>query len=66
MLLIFLPLSFNMCNKFPIRFDIILSTCVHFIKTPQPNHGRNSKCLKVRGPFVQTLCIEKDSYMDAI
>ena len=22
--------------------------------------------LKVRGPFVQTLCIEKDSYMDAI
>ena len=24
------------------------------------------KCLKVRGPFVQTLCIEKDSYMDAI
>ena len=21
---------------------------------------------KVRGPFVQTLCIEKDSYMDAI
>ena len=21
--------------------------------------------LKVRGPFVQTLCIEKDSYMDA-
>ena len=24
------------------------------------------KLLKVRGPFVQTLCIEKDSYMDAI
>ena len=24
------------------------------------------KYLKVRGPFVQTLCIEKDSYMDAI
>ena len=22
--------------------------------------------IKVRGPFVQTLCIEKDSYMDAI
>ena len=22
------------------------------------------KLLKVRGPFVQTLCIEKDSYMD--
>ena len=22
--------------------------------------------LKVRGPFFQTLCIEKDSYMDAI
>ena len=22
--------------------------------------------LKVRGPFVQTLCIEKDSYMDTI
>ena len=22
--------------------------------------------LKIRGPFVQTLCIEKDSYMDAI
>ena len=22
--------------------------------------------VKVRGPFVQTLCIEKDSYMDAI
>ena len=22
--------------------------------------------LKVSGPFVQTLCIEKDSYMDAI
>ena len=22
--------------------------------------------LKVRGPFDQTLCIEKDSYMDAI
>ena len=22
--------------------------------------------LKVRGPFVQTLCIEKESYMDAI
>ena len=22
--------------------------------------------LKVRSPFVQTLCIEKDSYMDAI
>ena len=21
---------------------------------------------KVRGPFVQTLCIEKDSYMDTI
>ena len=21
---------------------------------------------KVRGPFVQTLCIEKESYMDAI
>ena len=25
-----------------------------------------SKSLKVRGHFVQTLCIEKDSYMDAI
>ena len=24
------------------------------------------KIFKVRGPFVQTLCIEKDSYMDAI
>ena len=23
-------------------------------------------CFKVRGPFVQILCIEKDSYMDAI
>ena len=22
--------------------------------------------VKVRGPFVQTLCIERDSYMDAI
>ena len=22
--------------------------------------------LKVRGPFVQNLCIEKDSYMDAL
>ena len=22
--------------------------------------------LKVRGPFIQTLCIEKDSYMDTI
>ena len=22
--------------------------------------------IKMRGPFVQTLCIEKDSYMDAI
>ena len=22
--------------------------------------------LKVRGPFVQTLCIEKESYIDAI
>ena len=22
--------------------------------------------VKVRGPFVQTLCIEKDSYMDPI
>ena len=25
-----------------------------------------SRNLKVRGPFVQTLCIEKDAYMDAI
>ena len=25
-----------------------------------------SSILKVRGPFVQTLCIEKDSYMDPI
>ena len=25
-----------------------------------------STYVKVRGPFVQTLCIEKDSYMDAI
>ena len=24
------------------------------------------KSFKVRGPFVQTLCIEKDSYMDVI
>ena len=24
-----------------------------------------SPTFKVRGPFVQTLCIEKDSYMDA-
>ena len=24
------------------------------------------KMIKVRVPFVQTLCIEKDSYMDAI
>ena len=23
-------------------------------------------CIKVNGPFVQTFCIEKDSYMDAI
>ena len=22
--------------------------------------------IKMKGPFVQTLCIEKDSYMDAI
>ena len=30
-------------------------------------HGRYvCMYLKVRGPFVQTLCIEKDSYMDAI
>ena len=27
---------------------------------------RSFKFFKVRGPFVQTLCIEKDSYMDAI
>ena len=26
----------------------------------------NEHNLRVRGPFVQTLCIEKDSYMDAI
>ena len=31
-----------------------------------PNFGFPSDFLKVRGPFVQTLCIEKDSYMDAI
>ena len=37
------------------------------------SHPRNTKHdvtiyirLKVRGPFVQTLCIENDSYMDAI
>ena len=24
------------------------------------------KIVKVRGPFVKNLCIEKDSYMDAI
>ena len=24
------------------------------------------KMIKVRGPFIQTLCIEKDSYVDAI
>ena len=27
---------------------------------------RKLRMIKVRGPFVQTLCIEKDSYMDAI
>ena len=26
----------------------------------------SDRVLKVRGPFVQTLCIEKDPYMDAI
>ena len=31
-----------------------------------PNLGFPSDFLKVRDPFVQTLCIEKDSYMDAI
>ena len=34
---------------------------VAYINTKIPN-----QLIKVRGPFVQTLCIEKDSYMDAI
>ena len=29
-------------------------------------YSRYDENIKVRGPFVQTLCIEKDSYMDAI
>ena len=29
-------------------------------------HLRILQWIKVRSPFVQTLCIEKDSYMDAI
>ena len=29
-------------------------------------HTISLRSIKVRGPFVQTLCIEKDSYMDAI
>ena len=39
---------------------------------PHIFHGVMGNCVqcwlipKVRGPFVQTLCIEKDSYMDAI
>ena len=35
----------------------------------RPGNIRNclwGHALKVRGPFVQTLCIEKESYMDAI
>ena len=33
-------------------------------KFGQVSHFSHS--IKVNGPFVQTLCIEKDSYMDAI
>ena len=29
-------------------------------------HHKSYGKVKVSGPFVQTLCIEKDSYMDAI
>ena len=30
------------------------------------DHVDSLNSFKVRGPFVQTLCIEKESYMDAI
>ena len=29
-------------------------------------HPYNDFVIKVRGPFVETFCIEKDSYMEAI
>ena len=38
------------------------------IENPQPigNLVNISICFKVRGPFVETFCIEKDSYINAI
>ena len=51
-----------------IQIYLIYSTSLNF-----PLAGCHSnfliqlcKMIKVRGPFVQTLCIESDSYMDAI
>ena len=36
------------------------------VDRPVPEAIRDPVAIKVRGPFVQTLCIEKDSYMDTI
>ena len=49
-----LPLNGVFAYKRKVTMEMILTMQ---IKTPS---------FKVRGPFVQTLCIEKDSYMDAI
>ena len=43
------------------RWPFVLTILKHVNKHEIMFHD-----LKVRGPFVQTLCIEKDSYMDTI
>ena len=47
----------SMCNLINSKGCCVTSACGMF---------DHISVLKVRGPFVETFCIEKDSYMDAI
>ena len=47
------------------KFKFHNISCVNSPSQPPLSLSANS-LLKASGPFVQTFCIEKDSYMDAI
>ena len=49
-----------------IRCCIINRIFINLISVSLKSWDRFTKNLKVRGPFFETFCIEKDSYMDSI
>ena len=62
----FTPNTTHHLGVYNVHFTIWV--CIYLYKT-ELDIEKYMVCvpiLKVRGPFVQTLCIEKDSYMDAI